>query len=238
MVVYADDRESASVLQSLIGRMGDADIENEGLVKVRRLTTGDYVLGSWGIEAKEINDFYRSITGKGRGKRSINHQLSDLCETYEYPILAVYGSRMKPYFRKKVAKRVVAQEIVKMQQTMRSYKMMIYHRFPKIRLIEFATMEEFVEWLSISHTQMQISNALSAPKKARRGRSGHSDPRIAALTGIAGVTESIAKDVLSHFGGIKPLLLTKTNRKALTAIRGVNTPIADRILSLREPYDE
>ena len=238
MVVYADDRESASVLQSLIARMGDADLEDDGLVKVRRLTTGDYVLGSWGIEAKEINDFYRSITGKGRGKRTLNHQLSDLCEAYEYPIIAVYGGKLKPYFRKRVAKRVVAQEIIKMQQTMKSYKMMIYHRFPKIRFIEFATMEDFVEWLSISHTQMQISNALSAPKKARRGKSGHADPRIAALTGIAGGTEDMAKAILSHFGGFKALLLTRTNRKALTAVRGVNTPIADRILALRRPYDE
>ena len=85
---------------------------------------------------------------------------------------------------------------------------------------------------------MQISYALLAPKKERSGRSGDSDPRIAALSGIAGVTEDIAKDVLSHFGGFKALLLSKANRKALTAIRGVNTPIADRILNLRTPYEE
>ena len=61
MVVFVDDRENDLVKHKLIARMGDRKTDPKGAVEIKRLTVADYVIGDWGIEAKEINDLYHSI---------------------------------------------------------------------------------------------------------------------------------------------------------------------------------
>ena len=96
MVVFVDDRENDLVKHKLIARMGDRKTDPKGAVEIKRLTVADYVMGDWGIEAKEINDLYHSILGHGRS-RTIIGQLHDLQEAYENPVLVVYGTKLKPY---------------------------------------------------------------------------------------------------------------------------------------------
>ena len=78
------------VVNKLLMRMGANN------VKVCRMASADYQIGKWGIEAKEINDLYRSILGIGRN-RTIVAQLRDLQENYENPVLLVYGTKLKPW---------------------------------------------------------------------------------------------------------------------------------------------
>ena len=78
--------------------MGDVNNDPKGQAQVLHLTSGDYILGDWGIEAKEINDLYRSILGIGRNGRTIVHQLHELCEQFDKPFLVVYNTELKPYF--------------------------------------------------------------------------------------------------------------------------------------------
>ena len=89
-MLLIDDRENDKVINKLLMRMG----KNE--VKVCRMKASDYTMGTWGIEAKEINDLYRSIMGFGR-TRTIVDQLHDLQESCEHPFLVVYGTELKPY---------------------------------------------------------------------------------------------------------------------------------------------
>lgn len=228
MVVYIDDRENPILIKSLLERLkSDA--------QVKRLSTGDYVLGSWGVEAKELNDLYRTILGIGR-TRNLTQQLADLCDAYEYPILAVYGTQLKPYFRRRVTKKVVAQEIMKMKGVIRSFKLSMYVRFPKIRYIEFSTMEDYIEWLVVSHTKLAIKSALATPKNIRRKGNYKDDYRAVMLATIPGCTVTSAHALLKEFGSLRNILLAKTNRKALTKVKGITNPTADRILSIREPY--
>lgn len=42
-------------------------------------------------------------------------------------------------------------EIAKMNRVIKSFKMVAYSHFPKLRIIEFVNMEDFVEWLQVSH---------------------------------------------------------------------------------------
>tara|TARA_B110000240_G_C13492457_1_gene450268 strand:+ start:1403 stop:2122 length:720 start_codon:yes stop_codon:yes gene_type:complete len=235
MVVYIDDRENPTLIHALLGRLGNVDTEPQGKGKVKRLSTGDYVIGSWGIEAKEINDLYRSILGIGRN-RNLTQQLADLCDAYEYPILAVYGGRLKPYFGKRVGNKTVASEMMKMRGVIRNFKLNLYARFPKIRYIEFATMEEYIEWIVCSHTKLAVKNAIAVEKKIRRSGDLSEDYRVMMLASIPGVTIDSAHALLTEFGSLKNIMLTKTNRKALTKVMGISNPTADRIISIREDY--
>ena len=70
MMLVIDDRENELVINKIQYRMGDDCV-------VKRLNSADYVIGDLGIEAKEINDLYRSIMGIGRS-RTIVGQLVDL----------------------------------------------------------------------------------------------------------------------------------------------------------------
>ena len=235
MVVYIDDRENPALIHSLLGRLGDADTESNGKGKVKRLSTGDYVIGSWGIEAKEINDLYRTILGIGRN-RNLTQQLADLCDAYEYPILAVYGTQLKPFFRGRTSKKVVAQEIMKMKGVIRNFKMNMYARFPKIRYIEFATMEDYVQWIITSHTKLAVNNAIAADKKMRRSGNFSEDYRAVMLATIPGVSLESAHALLKEFGSLRNILLKKNNKKSLTKVKGISNPTAERIISVREDY--
>ena len=56
-MLLIDDRENPKVINKLLMRLGEENTQ------VLRMASSDYRIGSWGIEAKEINDLYRSILG-------------------------------------------------------------------------------------------------------------------------------------------------------------------------------
>ena len=89
-MLLVDDRENPKVINKLLMRMG------ENNVKVCRMVSADYAMGTWGVEAKEINDLFRSILGIGRN-RTIVSQLRDLQDNYDNPVLVVYGAKLKPW---------------------------------------------------------------------------------------------------------------------------------------------
>ena len=114
-MIYADDRENEKLLHKLYVACGNRKVDPKGEVMTKRLQYGDYMLGEWVIEAKEINDLYRSILGIGRNGRTINHQLHELSESCDKPFLAIYGTQLKPYFRGRKAKaNEISREIAKM----------------------------------------------------------------------------------------------------------------------------
>tara|TARA_R100000458_G_C8264925_1_gene240082 strand:- start:1121 stop:1822 length:702 start_codon:yes stop_codon:yes gene_type:complete len=232
-MLYIDDRENERLQHKLIAALGDAKYSTKGKASVKRLSVGDYALGDWLIEAKEINDLYKSILGVGRNGRTIVNQLVDLCQSTDTPILAVYGTQLKPYFRKRAGPKIVAAEKAKMRRVIKSFKMTLYVRFPNIRLIELSTMDDFVEWLTVSHTRKEIEKSISPHKK---NKTINSDSRIAALSGISGITETMAKEILDEFGSLTELLRKRTNQKRLMKVRGIGRGIAKRLLDLREDW--
>ena len=146
-MLLVDDRENPKVVNKLLMRMGKDDI------KVCRMKSSDYTMGEWGIEAKEINDLYRSIMGFGR-TRTIVDQLRDLEESCVNPFLVVYGTQLKPYIPGgRPNARQVAVEMSRMKKVIKQFKATFYQRFPKIKYMEVTTMDDFVEWLVINHTQ-------------------------------------------------------------------------------------
>ena len=233
-MLVIDDRENERLQHKLIAALGDAKYSTKGKAAVKRLSVGDYALGDWLVEAKEINDLYKSILGVGRNGRTIVNQLVDLCQSTDTPILAVYGTQLKPYFRKRAGPKIVAAEKAKMRRVIKSFKMTLYVRFPNIRLIEFATMDDFVEWLTVSHTRKEIEKSISPQKKSK---SVNKDPRVAALAGVAGITEKMAIEILNEFGSLTELLRKRTNQKRLMGVRGVGKGIAKRLLDLREEWE-
>jgi ERCC4-type nuclease len=235
-MIYADDRENEALLHRLFVAAGDRRQDPKGHVLVKRLNHGDYIIGDWCIEAKEINDLYRTILGIGRNGRTINHQLSEMCEVSDNPILAVYGTKLKPYFKGRRPKsHEMAREIAKMNRVIKQFKLTLYTHFPKIRLIEFTTMDEFVEWLCVSHTQKTIMKSLTVPK---RTKTLPTDPRLLALMGIPGITEEVATALMVKFGSLPNILKTKVRIKDLMEIRGVGRVLARRIKTLRETWED
>jgi len=231
-MIYADDRENEKLLHKLYMAAGNRKTDPKGDVMVKRLAHGDYQIGDWLIEAKEINDLYRTILGIGRNGRTINHQLSELCEVSEMPFLAIYGTQLKPYFKGRKAKAAeMSREIARMHRVIKSFKMTVYSHFPNIRVIEFATMDDFVEWLSVSHLKKQIGKSLTV---SRRTKTLPTDPRMLALMGVQGITEEIAESLLKQYGSIPNLLKTKVRIKDLMKIRGIGRVTARRIKELRK----
>ena len=234
-LLIVDDRENEVLQHALIATLGDSLYDDDGQVRIARLPSGDYVMGKWGIEAKEINDFYRSIVGIARNN-NLSKQLAELCMGFDVPILAIYGSQIKPYFKKRVGNKIIAREVAKQRRVMKSYKMALYARFPKIRLIEFATMNEFVEWLAVSHTRLAASAALSIPDYMEDVRCDSNDVRVVALSAIPGVGDKIAQRLLEKFGSLKAILMSKVTQKDLMDVSGVGRVTAKRILMLREKW--
>lgn len=231
-MIYADDRENEKLLHKLYMAAGNRKTDPKGDVMVKRLAHGDYQIGDWLIEAKEINDLYRTILGIGRNGRTINHQLSELCEVSEKPFLAIYGTQLKPYFKGRKAKAAeMSREIARMHRVIKSFKMTVYSHFPNIRVIEFATMDDFVEWLSVTHLKKQIGKSLAVP---RRTKTLPTDPRMLALMGVQGITEEIAEALLKQYGSIPNLLKTKVRIKDLMKIKGIGRITARRIKELRK----
>lgn len=234
-MIYADDRENEALLHRLFLAGGDRKKDPKGNIMVKRLPHGDYQIGDWLIEAKEINDLYRTIMGIGRNGRTINHQLSELCEVSEYPILAIYGTQFKPFFKgRKPKQHEMQREIAKMSRVVKSFKMTAYSHFPKLRIIEFATMEDFIEWLTVSHLKKQMGKTLTVPKRTKHLPT---DPRLLALMGVQGITEEIAISLLEKYGSIPNMLKTKVRMKDLMSIRGVGRITAKRIKELRNTWE-
>ena len=95
-------------------------------------------------------------------------------------------------------------------------------------------MDEFVDFLVKSHTNLEVMKKAQTPKPLV-GKP--SDIRVASLSSVRGVTEKIAEGILRKFSSIPNLLLKKTTQKELMEIDGVTRDIARRILSLREDYE-
>ena len=234
-MIYADDRENERLLHKLYMSAGNRRDDPKGNVVVKRLNHGDYILGEWMIEAKEINDLYRSILGIGRNGRTINHQLAEMCEVSDRPFLAIYGTQLKPYFKgRKPKAHEMKREIARMNRIIKSFKMTVYDHFPKIRVIEFATMDDFVEWLCVSHTKKKMNKTVRPPKRTKMLPT---DPRVLALMGIQGITEDIAVSLLEKYGSLPNIMKTKVRQRDLMEIRGIGRVLARRIRNLRKEWE-
>ena len=239
-MLLIDDRENSKLINKILMRMGDWSIDNKnGKAKVKRLATADYAIGQTGIEAKEINDLYRSIMGIGR-TRTIVEQLIDLQNGFENPMLVVYGTKLKPYVKGYANRQKMAIEMSRMEKAIERFKFTFYQRFPKIKYMEFDTMEQFVNFLIINHTQMEIDGAGSIDrlpdfvKKAAKQKS--LDDRVAVLSAIPGVTPATAVDLLQKFDKIPNILHSRRTQKDLMEIKGIGRRKAKRILELRDSF--
>ncbi len=203
-------------------------------VKVCRMKASDYTMGTWGIEAKEINDLYRSIMGFGR-TRTIVDQLHDLQESCEHPFLVVYGTELKPYIPgKRPNAKLIAMEMARMKKVIKQFKAVFYQRFPKIKYMELTTMDEFVEWLVVNHTQQGIAKSRLAYEQQQVIKNADLDSRVQILSAIEGVSVNQAEALLEKFGSIPNILKKKTTQKELMDIHGINRRKAKAILSLRD----
>ena len=230
-MLLIDDRENDKVINKLLMRMGKND------VKVCRMKASDYTMGTWGIEAKEINDLYRSIMGFGR-TRTIVDQLHDLQESCEHPFLVVYGTELKPYIPgQRPNAKIISVEMARMKKVIKQFKAVFYQRFPKIKYMELTTMDEFVEWLVVNHTQQGIAKSRLAYKQQQVIKNAELDSRIQLLSSIEGVSVNQAEALLEKFGSIPNILRVKRTQKELMDITGINRRKAKAILNLRKNYD-
>jgi len=229
-MLVIDDRENEKVIERVKRRLG----EN---TTVKRLSVGDYIIGDCAVEAKEINDLYRSIMGFGR-TRTIISQLVDLQESFSNPMLVVYGTVLKPYIKGRHDPQAIARERERMDAVIRHFKHTFYHRFPKIRYMEVKSMDEFVDWLVTNHTQMDIVGAAKESEKtAGIIPMGELDPRVAVLASLQGVSPKTAKALLKKFGSIPKILAHRTTQKSLMEINGIGRKRAREILALRNIYE-
>ena len=234
-MLLIDDRENQKVINKLLMRLGEENTQ------VLRMASSDYRIGSWGIEAKEINDLYRSILGLGRNGRTIVHQLRELQEDFDNPMLVVYGTKLKPYVHgARPSAKQIAIEMSRMKKVNQQFKMTFYQRFPKIKYMELTTMDDFVEWLVINHTQTQVKEAtgLNVMEKEIRNAADMSnlDPRVAVLCSLKNISVQNAEDLLKEFGSIPKLLMSKNTQKSLMEVRGIGRYTAQTVLKLRDNY--
>ena len=229
-MLLVDDRENPKVVNKLLMRMG------KDKVKVCRLQSADYIIENCGIEAKEINDLYRSIMGFGR-TRTIVAQLRDLQEEFENPMLVVYGTQLKPYvIGGRPNAKQIAIEMARMKKVIQQFKTTFYQRFPKIKYMEVTTMDDFTEYLVVNHTQSSMSLSNHSPHLQKAVKIADLDPRIAILTTVKGITPEMAEGLLKEFGSIPKLLRTRTTQKDIMKVKGIGRKRARAILSLRDKY--
>ena len=238
-MLVIDDRENEKVQNKILLRMGLWPDNPKGLAKVARLKSADYVIGQWGIEAKEINDLYRSIMGFGR-TRTIVDQLRDLEENFEKPFLIVYGTKLKPYVQGRPNAQRMAIEMARMVKVIEKFKLTFYQRFPKIRFMQLDSMDAFVDYLVVNHTQLSvngqsgITNIPDFVKKA--GQEKKQDGRVKVLTSIAGITPTMAVDLLQKFGSLPQILHSRRTQKDLMEIKCIGRSKAKKILYLRTKF--
>ena len=238
-MLVIDDRENEKVQNKILLRMGLWPDNPKGLAKVARLKSADYVIGQWGIEAKEINDLYRSIMGFGR-TRTIVDQLRDLQENFDKPFLIVYGTKLKPYIQGRPNAQRMAIEITRMKKVIDKFKLTFYQRFPKIRYMELPTMDSFVDYLVVNHTQLSVngqSGVANIPDFVKKaGQKKKQDGRVKILTTIPGITPVMAVDLLQKFGSIPQILHNRRTQKDLMEINGIGRTKAKKILDLRKKF--
>lgn len=218
-----DDRENVKVKNKVLMLMGDHQIDKKGQAQVDRLPVGDYIIPEvgWGVEAKEINDLYQSITGQGRS-RTVNAQLVDLADHFDIPFLVVYGTQLKPYVRGKPNRRDLAIQMERMKRTIKAFKETLHVRHPKIRFMQLETMDDFVSWLAQNHAQMMMAAKKQKNPFVISGMVSEKDPRIRMLCGIQGITPFVATNLLEKFGSIKAILDPKVTQKELMKTDGVS----------------
>jgi len=239
-MLLIDDRENPKVIDKILMRMGDAKLDSKGQARVLRMKSSDYRMGDWGIEAKEINDLYRSILGLGRS-RTVVDQLKDLERDFENPFLVVYGTKLKPYIPgRRPTARLMAIETARMKKVIQQFKMNFYQRFPNIQYMELASMDEFVEFLVMNHHQINVKSKIGVSKLPldiqKEISKTNLDPRIKLLSSLEGITPRHAEDLLEKFGSIPKLLSARTTQKSVMEIEGLGREKAKRILGLRDNY--
>jgi ERCC4-type nuclease len=237
MVLLIDRRENEILKHKLLAKMGDFDTDPKGTAQVLHLTSGDYILGEWGVEAKEINDLYRSILGIGRN-RTIVAQLHDLCETFDKPFLVVYNTELKPYFHgRRPTARQIQEEKAKMRAVIKSFKMTMHQRFPKLHFLQLNTMDDFVEWLYTNYRQNLISKVKIPKKHEADSPVRHYDNRIKTLMNC-GIGDIQAEKLLAHYGNLTVILRKGTKQKEMMEVAGITRKQAKAILSLREDFNK
>lgn len=247
MTLLIDDRENDRVAHKILIKLGDASGGGGGDALIRRLKIGDYVFGDWGVEAKEINDLYNSILGRGRS-RTVNGQLSELADTFKTPIVVVYGSKWKPFVPGgKPTRKSIAIQIQRMEATVKGWKQTFHQQHPRVRFMQLNTEDEFVDWIVAQYRQRKISKSIgnipigvkqSLAQTRQQLAIVRSDPRIQVLTGMDGINTRVAKDLLSKFGSIPKLLQSGVTQKSLMEIKGVSRNKARKILELREGWKD
>jgi ERCC4-type nuclease len=229
-MLLIDDRENPVIIQKTLAMMGDASISKKGEAQVQRLQSADYVVGTCGIEAKEINDLYHSILGHGRS-RTIVGQLVQLQETFDEPMLVVYGKKLKPMIRgQRLSGNPALREIARMVSVIKDFKKQFYANFPNIRYMEFDNMNDMVQFLAHHHFQKKIGGVAKPVLKPAKS---HMDDRVAALSAVKGVSVKNAQDLLDKFGSLPKILRTRTTQKQLMAVKGIGRKKAKAILDLR-----
>ena len=164
-LLIVDDSENDKVIHKLIMSLGDSKTDPDGKVLVMRLKTGDYIIGDWIIEAKEIKDLSASIIGQGRS-RTIAAQLRDQqiygIQHFKTPYLVVYGETkdLKPFFHKgsKGGKQNAVIQKARMKARIAGFKKTFLFRFPATRYFEVETLDDFVAWLIEAYTQKVVLN--------------------------------------------------------------------------------
>ena len=106
--------------------------------------------------------------------------------------------------------------------------------------MELTTMDDFVEWLVINHTQTQVKEAtgLNVMEKEiiNAAEMSNLDPRVAALCSLKNISVQNAEDLLKEFGSIPKLLMSKNTQKSLMEVRGIGRYKAQTVLKLRDNY--
>jgi len=124
-----------------------------------------------------------------------------------------------------------------MKKVIKQFKNTFYQRFPKIRYMEVITMDDFVEWLVVNHTQQGLALYRHVIEEKNAVKKSMLDKRIQNLSSVEGVTVIQAEDLLQEFGSIPNILRKGTTQKSLMGIDGITRRKARAILSLREDYE-
>lgn len=237
-MLLIDDRENERLKHMLIAEMGDGGVNPKGQARVQRLNVGDYILGDWGVEAKEINDLYRSILGIGRS-RTIVGQLTDLCATFDRPFLVVYNHELKPWFPgRRPTAREISDERKKMKAVIKSFMLTLHQRFPKLHYMHLDTMSDFVDWLTTNHRQGLISSVKHTLPAAAPKPVYVDDPRVEAVMKAGRMKRDQAEALLDHYGNLTVLLRKGTKQKDMMAAARINRKQAKGVLSLRDDFSK
>lgn len=236
-MLLIDDRENERLKHMILAEMGDGGVSPKGQARVQRLNVGDYILGDWGVEAKEINDLYRSILGIGRS-RTIVGQLTDLCATFDNPFLVVYNHELKPWFPgRRATAREISTERQKMKAVIKSFLLTLNQRFPNLRYMHLDTMQDFVDWLAANHRQGLIARASHALPAAAPKPVYVDDPRVEAVMKAGKMKRDQAEALLAHFGNLTVILRKGTKQKEMMEAARITRKQAKGVLSLRDDFN-